>query len=414
MSNAPLTLLYLTGDSSAVPGVAKKEVARIRALNCVGLKTIPVFFLSPEVRLVPPASELENIQIVPVPQPQLPFFLNRRYIRNYKARIQYSAANRLRYHAIATVLAKQFYDFAFMRYPLASRALAKLIRRCPNKLIFEHNTKETHEIRYSGADVGVSYLLQQERRYVRKILQNAAGIVAVTQDILEYELDRSGADPRKGIAISNGISPEGTAPRRIPQDHKTLRLLFVASPAEWHGLDRLFQGLARYTGSWPVELVLVGDYPAKIRELIRSLNIESRVTLTGKLAGADLTALFDHCHIAVGSLGLHRLTMSQGSTLKVGEYLMRGIPLIVAHHEMDLSQAQSISHLYLELPATEDPIDLQRVAEFARGALADSEHVTKLRTFAEAHVTMDRKALQLKQFIQQLAVARSCHSSPLP
>ena len=226
--------------------------------------------------------------------------------------------------------------------------------------------------------------------------------MAVTQDILHYELERSGADRCKAIAISNGIDPEGIRLRRIPSDSHSLRLLFVASPAEWHGLDRLLQGLALYRGSWPVELVLVGQYPDKIRDLIRSLKIEHCVTVTGKLLGADLAALFDRCHIAIGSLGLHRLDMIQGSTLKVCEYLMRGIPFIVAHREMDLSDAEPIRNLYLELPATDDPVDFNRVVEFARGALADSEHVTKLRSFAEQHVAMERKAMELKMFLEKL------------
>ena len=93
----------------------------------------------------------------------------------------------------------------------------------------------------------------------------------------------------------------------------------------------------------------------------------------------------------------------------VCEYLMRGIPFIVAHQEMDLIAAESIRHLYLEVPPTDDPIDLNRVVAFANAIKADPDHVAKLRAFAEKHVMMELKTLQLKQFIQQLAAERIPH-----
>ena len=162
------------------------------------------------------------------------------------------------------------------------------------------------------------------------------------------------------------------------------------------------KGLALYCGTYPVELFLIGVYPAKVHDLIRSLNIGHCVTLTGKLVGTNLVELFDRCHIAVGSLGLHRLNIVQGSTLKVCEYLMRGIPFIVAHHEMELIETESIHNLFLQLPANDKPVDINCVIEFAKGAMADHNHVTKLRRFAEQHVTMERKALELKQFLEHL------------
>ena len=401
MPNTPLTLLYLTVDYGSMPGVNNKELARIRTLQQHGLNTIPIFFLSHGKRPSPTIAELPNVQVVEVPSPKLPALLNRRYFRNYKARLYYYAGNRLLYNTMAKVLSKRAFDFAFLRYPWTTIQLRDLAGKYPCQFVFEHNGKDT-EIDYSDMEVGRDYLWRQEHRYRPAVLKNAAGHVGVTRDILDYMLSGSQVDPRRQVVISNGIDPRTVAPRRMPSESQSLRILFVASPAPWHGVDRLLKGLALYRGDWPIEVILVGDYPTATHELARALGLERSVQFTGRLVGRELDAVFDRCQIAVGSLALHRLRMTEGSTLKVREYLMRGIPFVLAGPDVDLTAADEISHLVLQLPATDEPVDMNQVAQFAKIAMADREHGTKLRKFAEQHVTMEQKTRDLMQFLDTL------------
>ncbi len=117
----------------------------------------------------------------------------------------------------------------------------------------------------------------------------------------------------------------------------------------------------------------------------------------GFTTGNALDALFDQCHVAVGSLGIHRKGLTQTSELKAREYCARGIPYIIACADPDFPAGFPY---ILRLPADESPIDIEQVLAFAREVCADPDHPQKMRSYAEEH--LDWSVKKLKGFLEAL------------
>ncbi len=119
----------------------------------------------------------------------------------------------------------------------------------------------------------------------------------------------------------------------------------------------------------------------------------------GFLTGEALDALFDQCHVAVGSLGIHRKGLTQTSELKGREYCARGIPYIIACADPDFS---SDFPYICYLPADESAVDVEQVLAFAREVGANPNHPQEMRRYAEEHLDWSVKMKKLKDFLEML------------
>ena len=100
----------------------------------------------------------------------------------------------------------------------------------------------------------------------------------------------------------------------------------------------------------------------------------------GAATGSKLDAFFDDADVAVGSLGLHRIGISLGSTMKSREYCARGIPFIYSFPEKGFNGDEEFTLL---LPSNDGPIPIDKVIAFANRMAADPETGSKMRVFAE-------------------------------
>ena len=90
------------------------------------------------------------------------------------------------------------------------------------------------------------------------------------------------------------------------------------------------------------------------------------------------------CDIGVGGLGLHRKGQYRSMTLKLREYMARGLPFVYAVDDPSLPEDPAFC---LRLPNDESPIDLAELAAFARRAQADEETPARMRAYAESHMS---------------------------
>lgn len=176
---------------------------------------------------------------------------------------------------------------------------------------------------------------------------------------------------RPTLRISNGIDFHHIALRRDPPSAQDgLHLIAVAEIHFWHGFDRLLEGLGRYYSQqpdYPVYIHLVGPLsgPREEQEILTPLHrygLEQVVTLHGPLHGAELDALFDRCHLAIGSLGRHRSGITSIKTLKNREYAARGFAFVYSESDADFDHQPYV----WKVPADESPIDIAQLVEFYR------------------------------------------------
>lgn len=173
------------------------------------------------------------------------------------------------------------------------------------------------------------------------------------------------------INSNNGIDM-ADIPVRTPRTHEDNKILLlgVAGLAKWHGYDRLIKGLSDYYGrqdcNYEIIFHIVGEGAEKKRleKLTKQLKIEKYVIFHGGKKGKELDILFDDCDIGIGSLGMHRIRMYDGYTLKLREYTARGIPYIFAYNDA-LIEGVNLKY-YRKFSNDDSNIDVCAIVDFYR------------------------------------------------
>jgi glycosyltransferase involved in cell wall biosynthesis len=287
----------------------------------------------------------------------------------------------------------------YLRYPLPILVLPYNLspqRNC--KIVFECNSIEINE--YKESKTYFSYVW--ELVFGMGFRKKCDAIIGVTDEITHYQLRRSGNLNKPHITIGNGFDVDSVPIRRPPPyDGLHFDMVCVATVSLWHGIDRLIQGIAQYKGQLNIRLHIVGTGPElrNLENLIRTLNIKDHIIFHGFVKGDDLNRIFDQCHIAVGSLGIHRIGLSQLSILKAREYCARGIPYISACSDPDFPE----DFFYiLRVPSDESPIDMDQVILFLTRICQVSDHAQTMREYASKNLDWSIKMKKLKGFLETL------------
>ena len=269
-------------------------------------------------------------------------------------------------------------------------------RQC--KIVFECNSIEIAEEKDSRS----YFLYYKELLIGEEFRKHCDAIIGVTEEITQYQLKRSGDPKKPNITIGNGYDVSSVPERHFPLFFgDEFHILCVANISRWHGLDRLIRGLATYSGPIKITLHIAGDGAelSTIQKLTNKLNIADSVIFHGFKIGKDLDDLFNTCHIAVGSLGIHRIGLTEASILKAREYCARGIPYIIGCIDPDFPDDFP---WVLRMPADESPLNIEKIIEFAHRVCTDPAHSQKMRAYAEEHLDWSVKMKRLKVFLETL------------
>jgi glycosyltransferase involved in cell wall biosynthesis len=290
-------------------------------------------------------------------------------------------------------------NIIYLRIPYPSLQLSHILQRSRAcKIVIEYQTIEPHEYHLKGK----YWYLFIDRLFGNDIRKYTDAIVGVTEEITQYQLTRSSNPNKPHITIGNGFDVSSAPIRKPPLClENDLHLLCVANVNRWHGIDRILQGLAVYAGTIHVTLHIAGDSAElqNLQTLTEDLIISDHVIFHGFTTGEALDALFDQCHIAVGSLGIHRIGLKEASILKAREYCARGIPFIYGISDPDFT---ADFPYILHFSADESPIDIEKVLAFVKEVCTDPDHPQKMRCFAEEHLDWSTKMKKLKDFLEKL------------
>ena len=208
---------------------------------------------------------------------------------------------------------------------------------------------------------------------------------------------------RPTLRISNGIDFRHIPLRHDPPSAQDgLHLIAVAEIHFWHGLDRLIEGLGHYyqqRPDYPVYFHIIGPLSGireeqEILTPIHQYHLEQVVTLHGPLHGAELDALFDRCHLAIGSLGRHRSGITSIKTLKNREYAARGFTFVYSENDSDFDHQPYV----LKVPADESPIDINWIVKFYRNMTLTPEAIRD----SIAHLAWSEQMKPIAQYLQSL------------
>jgi glycosyltransferase involved in cell wall biosynthesis len=195
--------------------------------------------------------------------------------------------------------------------------------------------------------------------------------------------------------IGNGIDVSSIQPRASAPawPAPVLRVIAVASVAKWHGYDRLLHAVKIFTDRadrpFDIHVTIAGDGPAlpQLRELAAALNQQSRVIFTGNVTGPSLRDLYASSHLAISSLGLHRIGLARASVLKAREYCAIGIPFIASGEDPDFPSRAPFRFV---ISGSEETRDLIEAFEaFGRGYQEIA--ATGMRQYAVDHLDWRHK-----------------------
>lgn len=199
------------------------------------------------------------------------------------------------------------------------------------------------------------------------------------------------------IKISNCVDLKNV-PFRTPLSHSSINLLGVANMQEWHGYDRLIEGLGLYYkkgGKEDVHLYLVGDNSNVIdcyRLLINKYDLKDIIHLEGIKEGKELNCYFDIADLAIGGLAAHRKGVYEGKALKCVEYAARGIPFIYSDINTDFDNCSFIKRVSQD----DTPIDVNELLAFIE---EQKTSPAEIRQFVADNLTWD---IQMRKVLDEI------------
>lgn len=203
-----------------------------------------------------------------------------------------------------------------------------------------------------------------------------AGIVSVSHELLQLP---HFLRCKEKIVIPNTIDIDSVTIQKCHNATLPVGLIFLGSPNQpWHGVDKIIQ-LARNLGD-DFLIHLVGPQEKDIAVF----NPPSNVIAHGYRT--DYTDILRKCHIAIGTLALHRNNMKEASPLKVREYLAGGLPVIIAYDDSAFISLAQLPDFILRLKNSED-------------CIKEHDTIEKIRQFCLKNCTRVVSHNDIREFI---------------
>ncbi len=188
--------------------------------------------------------------------------------------------------------------------------------------------------------------------------------------------------------------------------YKQLNLIMVANLADYHGLDRLIFGLAKYyetkTPEIVVQVTVVAGENAVLNDcktLTHNLLLDKCVSFIGYKTHTELFNLYQSINVAIGTIASYRINLRGAATLKLREYALFGLPSIIDHHDYDLSSKDYI----LQIPSDNTPVDVKQLINFYQHLIKTYNHElpTIISDYAQNNLLWTHKVKQLELILKQ-------------
>lgn len=222
------------------------------------------------------------------------------------------------------------YDLILLRHSVHDVFEAFFTREFGHKLITVHHTLEMPEL-LSGGGV-ISFCKSISENFIGKYsLQRCAGIIGVTEEIVDFEKKRISNNYKINHVYPNGIKCSNN--KQIDARREVPEILFIAANfPPWHGLDLLLDQTEIDNSECKIHIV--GDVP---EALMQRCQRDSRFILHGTLSNDQIAPLMERAWCGLSSFALFRKQMHHACTLKVREYLASGLPVYSGHKDSGLS-----------------------------------------------------------------------------
>lgn len=219
----------------------------------------------------------------------------------------------------------------------------------PNRVTV-HHTKEIEEMRIVGPGWKGVCASALESFAGKFLLRRNVGILAVTDEIGQYERARAKNLPEPGV-YANGIDVESVDILDDARQEDCFNVAFICTSfSSWHGLEKLIETILLDQSAVVasrVRIHLIGELSALQSERIKASQVLSQIFVChGLLAVEDYRKVMSICDVGLGSLALELKGLSEASTLKVREMLAMGLPVVSGHKDSSIPDGFSYYRIY--------------------------------------------------------------------
>jgi len=256
------------------------------------------------------------------------------------------------------------YDFIHIRYPFSSPIfnsfLKKVLTINPNiKIFLEIPTfpyDNEFETLKAKAILAVDKMYRKQLdKYIHRIIH-----YGVETDVFNIQ----------AIPVINGIQYHKPVFASSEKASK-LECVAVGKWREWHGLDRVIQGLV---GHQDISLTIVGEglENTALKKKVGNLSLEDQVRFVGNKTGEELELIYQSSHLGIGTLGMHRKGVAIDSALKHREYCLYGLPFILSTKDLGFPASCGFVHY---VSSDDRPVNFANVLEFYKSLDVGQEEI---------------------------------------
>jgi hypothetical protein len=284
------------------------------------------------------------------------------------------------YRTILGFVKKQNIEVIYVRYQLSDPFFIKFIRNCKKRglKIFLEVATYPYDKEIGGLTI---YIDNFFKRFLHKYIDN----------VITYS-DHKTIFGVQTIKIANGIDLDFIKVPEYNKDSDVINLIGVASVSKWHGFDRVIKSLAEYynnnVNNKEVFFHIVGDGPEleNLKVLTKQLNLVKYIIFHGFKSGEELDEIFNKCDIGIGSLGMYRIGLKNGYTLKLREYCARGLPFVYGYFDNDFADFK----YSITVSNDNKVIDIKKVIDFY-SSIRNKNYVNEMREYAKVKLSWDAK-----------------------
>lgn len=325
---------------------------------------------------------------------QLMAFDQHRYVRIY----QYYVSC---WERIAQYIERKKYDFIWFRIPVVNPFIARFVKRVKKsgpdcKIIIEY-----------GAYPFVNELTGFAKTLYRINKSKERTVHAFADFVITY-CGQENVDNLVNIPINNGIDISTIPVNKQTPDFSTgIQFISVSSLKKWHAYERFITGMSNYIqkgNALPVYFNIVGNGPEydKLVSLVNEMKLHEHVHFHNFKTGKELDVIYEQNHVAIGTLGFHRIGISNSSSLKNREYFARGLPIVLSTPDQDMpADLPFVKYV----PEGEEPVDINEVVAYAQQAYSAPGLHQQIRTYAEERVSWSSKIKTVLKYLHNDADA---------
>lgn len=283
-------------------------------------------------------------------------------------------------------------DYLYMRRPFVMnyhmrRVLKKIREKNPSVKIIVEIPTYPYDDEYGSYKA--KWLLIAKDKYNRNKMNGIIDRFAILTDEKEIFAVET-------IKISNGIDVNGIKPRiPVVKEDNTIHVCAVAMFKEWHGYERIIEGIKLYYNSGGQRKFIfhfVGEgseLPIYIN-MVKDYSLEDYFVFHGFLEGNQLEEIYNLCSLSIGTFGMYKKNIHLSCDLKSREAVARGLPMITGC-QTDIFIEGEYKY-YLEFPNDSSIIDIQKIVDFYDNIYdkPEIEIVNEIREYAYKKISMEK------------------------